>query len=314
MRATNIPPICLLAFWFGIQVMGSASQVQSPDRLACGSVGTGVNSAAVALGQFKTTSITFSVNASGDGTFDYQGSKPIAELLVLSAYTLADTHAEFSILYHDALPKSLLPNGVSPMTEFYGRRFPLVVGGMKKPLLSGTVIRLLGEGPEVVDSCPASSRTTFMHLVYTDGTSSDYNPGDWELAPQLIEARSPVNFPTSLVPQSRHLIASARILANGSVEDLSFEHPETASDLLIENIRSNSRTWKFLPAVDHGSAVESTIPLEIRFRNVNSDLGVVLPDKLLSGRAFLIVDFEGLAENGTWQISSAGKLTRAMKQ
>jgi hypothetical protein len=251
--------------------------------------------------------------ASGDGMFHYEGSKPIVEMLVLVKYTLPDKRGEFSILYHDALPKVLFPSGISPTTQFYGRRLPLVVGGMKEPLSSGTAIRLLGESPEVVDSCPASSSVTFIHVVHTDGTSSDYSSEHWELRPQLIGARSPVDISMSLIPKTGALIASARILADGSVEDWAFDHPEVVSDSLIEDIRSNSSTWKFLPAVENGTAVESTIALAIRFRTVDRLPGEEPPEKLLSGRPFLIVDFEGLTESGMWRISSAGRPTTEIK-
>jgi hypothetical protein len=307
MKIRTTTPTLFLALLIGNFTMSSPSHAQAQNGLMCNRVGKSDNAIAAGLGEFRTTSIIISHNVLGDGFFAYHGAKPIAELLAVVTYVLNDEQTEFSIVYHDAIPKTLFPSGTSPMTEFYGRHLPGTVGGIKDPVLTGTTIRLLGESPSILDSCPTNSKISFIRAIFADGTSSEYSSENWQLAAELIGAHWPVSIPMPLIPKSATLTASARISTDGSVDDLQIDHPEAVSYSLIESIRGNSTTWKVLPALQNGTPIQTTIAVAIRFRTVEHIAAEEPPQELVSGKTFLLVDYEALPESGRWQVSSAGK-------
>jgi hypothetical protein len=220
--------------------------------------------------------------------------KTIKRLLVVVSYLDSDGKLIFSIPFYGA-PKDAPPD----MLMIH----PYVKTVLNHPIRRGEVFTLLGTNLISTRIPPARAEVTLVDADFGDESSIiGGHPTNTDLAllktPQFFELQAE---PAKL-PDEMSLVITVNV--RGHVTGVEPVHPETISDAVLGQIKSQLMLWSFFPATTRGYAVESELNLLFRFHEPRIPLPRPTCPLDMSGnlpRTFVEVDLQAI-DSHRWQV------------
>ncbi|MGB8521518.1 MAG: hypothetical protein WCD43_01010 [Candidatus Acidiferrales bacterium] len=206
---------------------------------------------------------------------------PIRRILILVDYFDDQHQRMFTLIYNR-------DSGAQRMGQFFERRLPITVPGLKDVMAPGQRIETLGSSPLTAETCPSAGEVTMVEATFEDGSSTSWSAARWHLDAD-IENAPHFKFPRLLVPTGNDILATAQIGSDGKAQELT--PLGNVSAPAIAAIRAQLTNWTFLPPLEDGKPSAGALKLLFRFYpDPNSKYVSVAEVKNLPPGPFVVVD------------------------
>ena len=146
--------------------------------------------------------------------------------------------------------------------KFHRKVYTDLINKLNRALAAGHTKRLNGENFAIVRNCPTKAKIGYVHVLFANGHSAEWEVKGWTTGPVIKEVPLTVEFSCHSDLNSS-LNLEARTNTEGRISDLQLLRPVRWP--CIENLKRSVENWVFYPATRDGNPSDGKFKMALRF-------------------------------------------------
>ncbi len=222
-------------------------------------------------------------DSSGGLTFHNLFKRKIVGLELLVQYLDENSHPLAQISY--------IATTADAQQKFHGQLRSEATKELKKGIPPSKALYMIGESFTVVRNCPVKANLMFLHILFEDARTAQWEMSGWKTEPVIRDLPLTVEFLCESNNLSTDVYLRVRVSREGRVSNIQrLAFPHWAC---LDNLRKTLESWIFYPALQNGNPSDSELDILLRFdregRKKKENWGWVSPQEIREPT--VIVDF-----------------------